>query len=487
MVRIASAKCPHCGAALRLDPKLEWVTCTYCGTSSFIAKPGSTAPVPPQHPVIHLDARAAARGIGTALVLILGSVAVIAVIVVVVIVVAVGAAVGTAVDAVNDFEESQRKRPLFTSGAKPGSVDSAAAGQLTSYSIQGDRRPLLANVDGDGAPDLIVLWSSYLNGQSGWRYAAFNGNSGELIWITKSLGTAFYSYTASTSGSWLLLANDAGQLEGLQLKDGAKAWTTALGDKAEQVCEHPDPNTVIVVTKDQRKLLVDMRTGAQKTAAADASCRALQNNDRSSSLRRHTLPAHLLSPGDAEGLDEYRCGATRLITGAGSRLVPDPCAKQLGFKPESVEKFGIRSIRRLGQTGWVLVGVRQPGSRVPMVGMATAGRVAWTVEVPEGNPLTAQEGEPALVEAVGTELVVGYELKDQKGWHVTSISGQHGRRRWDVALSTGDDDVEHLLVAPGRFYVATRGRVVALEAASGKELFAIGSEGRKQPMPKIPD
>jgi hypothetical protein len=42
---LVPAKCPSCGAAIQLESDNDWVTCSYCNTSSFVQKP--TGPPPP--------------------------------------------------------------------------------------------------------------------------------------------------------------------------------------------------------------------------------------------------------------------------------------------------------------------------------------------------------------------------------------------------------------------------------------------------------
>jgi hypothetical protein len=46
MARLVAAKCPNCGANLRLDPDRDFVTCSYCQTSAFIRT--ATRPVTQQ-------------------------------------------------------------------------------------------------------------------------------------------------------------------------------------------------------------------------------------------------------------------------------------------------------------------------------------------------------------------------------------------------------------------------------------------------------
>jgi hypothetical protein len=61
VAKLVGAKCPNCGAGIRIDRDQEWVTCSFCNTSSFIETPARrNAPNhPPAHiPVIRLKAAA---------------------------------------------------------------------------------------------------------------------------------------------------------------------------------------------------------------------------------------------------------------------------------------------------------------------------------------------------------------------------------------------------------------------------------------------
>lgn len=63
MARLVGAKCPNCGAGVRVDPQQEWVTCDFCRTSSYVETPArKQAPNhPPAHiPVIRVQAAARA-------------------------------------------------------------------------------------------------------------------------------------------------------------------------------------------------------------------------------------------------------------------------------------------------------------------------------------------------------------------------------------------------------------------------------------------
>jgi hypothetical protein len=64
VARLVGAKCPNCGAAVRVNPSLEWVTCEYCRTSSYVETPARKQA--PNHPPAHIPVirvQAAARSV----------------------------------------------------------------------------------------------------------------------------------------------------------------------------------------------------------------------------------------------------------------------------------------------------------------------------------------------------------------------------------------------------------------------------------------
>ncbi|MFZ5890996.1 MAG: hypothetical protein ACOY0T_08095 [Myxococcota bacterium] len=57
MARLIAATCPKCGAGVRLDPDKSFVTCSYCGVSSFVETPKrrATEQIQQAQPVIHIE------------------------------------------------------------------------------------------------------------------------------------------------------------------------------------------------------------------------------------------------------------------------------------------------------------------------------------------------------------------------------------------------------------------------------------------------
>ena len=59
--RLIKVACPECGAALRLDPGIQVITCAYCRKSSFVHwpnQPARPAQTMPDYGNIHVPAKA---------------------------------------------------------------------------------------------------------------------------------------------------------------------------------------------------------------------------------------------------------------------------------------------------------------------------------------------------------------------------------------------------------------------------------------------
>ena len=57
MAKLVAALCPKCGANVQIDPLREYITCTYCGTSSFVQtdrRPVTQQIAQAQYPVIRV-------------------------------------------------------------------------------------------------------------------------------------------------------------------------------------------------------------------------------------------------------------------------------------------------------------------------------------------------------------------------------------------------------------------------------------------------
>jgi len=112
--------------------------------------------------------------------------------------------------------------------------------------------------------------------------------------------------------------------------------------------------------------------------------------------------------------------------------------------------------------GWLVFGVRKPGTYVPMVGLYERAKWTWKSEVPVANPLEAQEGGPRWLSLRGDSLVVGYE--SARKHYLTRLDARTGMRSWTVEVPSlvAIAQNEQLVVAHG----ADSARVLSLRDGS---------------------
>ncbi len=103
-------------------------------------------------------------------------------------------------------------------------------------------------------------WSSSYNGY----LLCVDIKTGEVVWQRESAQSGFYWAGAAVSGSWAVIADDAGAVTVFNRETGETASTLALdAGSRSQVVNGTDAGTFIVVTKDGflHKIAVDSRTG----------------------------------------------------------------------------------------------------------------------------------------------------------------------------------------------------------------------------------
>lgn len=103
-------------------------------------------------------------------------------------------------------------------------------------------------------------WSSSYNGY----LLCVNIKTGDVVWQRESTQSGFYWAGAAVSGSWAVIADDAGTVMVFNRETGETASTLALdAGSRSQVVNGTDAGTFIVVTKDGclHKIAVDSRTG----------------------------------------------------------------------------------------------------------------------------------------------------------------------------------------------------------------------------------
>lgn len=411
-MKAIQVKCGSCGAGLDVGADQEWVTCAYCGSRSRIQrtrefkKVGQSELSRSGEPVaFEQPAAAGGKTISVAILL----------------VVLIGAGVGLYF--------------LFADG--PGGL---------GMQWEGVGRALLADVDGDGAPDPIGR-TRYVGGSDSVHLAAVAAASGELLWESEPLGTYTETYQGRVylAEPHLLFASPRGELWALRLADGKRLWRVPLGEKVASICQ-PGPERVLVRTEDEQLHRVRLADGtAERDPAGEAvpdDCRPLSHDRRD---------------GDARIFDVDRWAPA-------------------GFDPEPEGMYTSDRYRLDDDGPYVVTGTNKPGTRVPMVAVYAPDRsLRWKSEVPGSDRLAAKETDPEVLTFDAQRLYVVYQAKESsRAATLAAFAMDDGRRLWESQLPSSMP-VSSVVAAEDMVWVATWGRLTAFGAADGEQVYSIGS------------
>src|SRR5688572_15922292 len=321
MARLVAAKCPNCGAALKLDPRSQWVTCTYCSTSSFIQIQGRPAPTHPTGPLIVVQAP---RGPNPALIAIPIGVALA--------LCAAGASVVVALSGQSRTSSVATPTGTTTTTTSPRTARSP----VNPDSVSASDRPLLTDVNSDGAPDAVVLVSRYESGATRTRLAACDGRSGEYRWTSEELGRSAHQLKNAIFEGALLVADDSGRLTGYRTSDGGKLWSIATGDKVERFCGGLTPGRGRIRIQDESFEDVELSTGARHKVSGKPDCKPANTDERPRELGHpRTWKSEVMPP----EIESYGCGSTRFM-GTWNFVLEDRCAPKL--KADTERLAGLR-------------------------------------------------------------------------------------------------------------------------------------------------
>jgi outer membrane protein assembly factor BamB/DNA-directed RNA polymerase subunit RPC12/RpoP len=436
-------RCPQCGADLRVSSTDENVTCSYCGTTSFLQKRGVTAP--PNMSVIVVSK-------GPSAVLVVALVAV---------------ALGAVVTALLIVHQGARPtppgytRPVSVPTPPPKPVAPPPSPEPPRPEVERlrtSRRPLIVDVDGDGKLDVIALADLRDGARGGSAFVALEGQTGKRLWQIGADDRGTDEYVA-VAGGRLFVLGGSGQVQGYDLVTAARQWSTALGDKGHRFCAAREPDSVLVAVADGRVLALDVKTGRQ-TPSSTRTCASLPTDEDPD----NEDPRDRTDPQAPVGTVGISCGGVTVM-GDQNYTVPDACAVRAHVDSAHLGGMVAHALWQLPGGNWLAYGVRDPGTHSPLVGVLQKRKLLWKADVPPGNPLDAQDGGPHPIVLADDRVVAGYALKNDGSTRLAAFALSNGKRLWDVTIA--GKRVERAVWAGGELYLYRDGRIEVRDPATG--------------------
>jgi hypothetical protein len=426
-VKAVSIRCPNCNAALEVDDGQTTVTCAYCHASSRLqahTQVWQAAAPGPRNPGTAAPARNAA------MVLVIGM-----------LVLVVGGA-GAAYFMVRRASVPFASSGGATTAPTPSSQTSKRAPEQVRWNSD---RPLLRDLDGDGADDLVGVISVY-DGEPKNYVAAYSGDDGHPMWrsaeVPKDAGSQPH---IAMAGDWLLLSGTDGKLRSYAVGDGKTGWTVELGEKLAMLCALPaeSPPQVRVITADDRGRDVQLATG-KTTEVQGKSRRQLRSCEE--------LPTD----------DDNLYGMTQY----------DPFRDRL---PE-LRWMSVRHMVRRDNLKFY-AGGKSPGTEVPMVALFDGRNERWRAELPSSDPLTSLLEDKCLYFDGRVALGCYSTNRGAEGQtRLVALRSNTGERMWEAALTApgGSMVLTSALTTQHRALAVAWGVVVAFDLHTGKRAFVIG-------------
>jgi putative pyrroloquinoline-quinone binding quinoprotein len=328
------------------------------------------------------------------------------------------------------------------------------AAQFDSSSL-----PRLADVNGDGVLDTVGWVNLMERTELKARLAAFDGADGRRLWITpSSIDLPEHARTLfEIVGPVLITVDGAGRAQALRAADGTPAWWLDLSERAMAICRG-EPGQAIFMLADRTALAVDLFTSVTEPSALPSSCATDASRPWPSSDWLRTRP----------WFDKKSAGEP----GSGEGDAPEGQAAE----PPKVVGMYIDGTLPAGAGGRVLIGHKEPGTSVPMVGVWREGRAAWSGVVPREGALGAAEGAPTAVAADAETVVAVYQpvaFKDV--WRVAAFAAADGQRLWDIGLPNAEEgNVGFVHIVQDRVLVAHWTYLDVFDRRSGQLRYTVG-------------
>jgi outer membrane protein assembly factor BamB/DNA-directed RNA polymerase subunit RPC12/RpoP len=434
MPQAVSIRCPHCNAALSVDPAARGARCEYCGTPVLLKHtqapvprtpvPRTDVPAPPRRPAPPPQWQGGRRVsrwlIATPLLL----------------------AIAGGVMSAGIFRSAQPVVP----GTVPSSPVPVVAGPTERLSWDMTTSMATVRLNSDAIDDLLVFVAVYAGNENPLRLAAIDGASGERLWMTESYGTisthnAHVHTELAVQGNLVLVTDHRRTAHVLDLTTGSELRAATLTDRAEWVCADPESDSQVwIEVADDQHVRMDLTTAAVTPAPERPD---------------YCPPWH-------ERVDcrDYK-GSVRCARDSDrpNRIDLD------GFYAEGVLSIGAER---------VAVGYKSPGTRLPMAAAYRKGarKPHWVRRLIEDQDAPVQEGAPGHYDVAGGRLVMHYEVGNEEH-RLMALDTATGKTLWDLALPRDGDrelDVRAVIASETRVFVLNYEVVLRVDAATGQLL-----------------
>jgi len=429
-----SPRCPRCNAPITLVTGQVLYTCGYCDAS--IDTRGEKAPLPHYEPV-------AAGSNQNAALLVSG---------IVVTLFIVGAAFFLA------FDSGEEPIPAIpTRGPAPSPVAAApppvVEKKQPKFQWDSTGLPLVVDLNGDGTDDIVGRIRRHVPNAGGTdirsKAAAFDGKSLELLWEVELQGEPSELHSTvhfvHQGGRLVMSTPDAVLL--LEPLTGKQLGQVALSDKPKRLCiPEGDAESVWVEVVDARNLLLNTATTAARPAIQPPpSCVVRKWNSREDCY-----------------ITVARKSPVPCVSARGLPAVP-------GFRAENVYKW---------QGLDVVMGERNPGSRMPMAAVFEPGAKTplWTDSVGDMDPKNMKESVVDTVAFSEDALFMVYGLK-QGGEQLVRRDLRTGSVGWDVPIpnSASGSRTSEFKQHGGRIYVPHWVWLDVFDAKTGNLVGTLGA------------
>lgn len=302
----------------------------------------------------------------------------------------------------------------------------------------------LRDVNGDGELDVVGRVNAFAGGDQIVHFAAFDGRSGNELWRTAPLGKFAEEHSAKgrALGDVVVFGDSHGQLHAFALADGQPRWKATLGEQVAAMCPG-DEGAAIVVTADEVARVVTLADGSFRPGEAPPDC---------------------ATPPQTPGT--YGIGEQRSSDADASAALEPPSGMALRRSftaPEGLQ---------------IALGVKDPGTAVPMLAVYRDGELQWSSPASAGDPLAAEPRDATLALLRGATLIATSAPKDDdQRVRLVARDIARGAVLWDVEIPHSEEvssGPTRMAVSDDRVFVAHWTWLEAFDRETGEHLYTVG-------------